>query len=77
MAGGIRAVLSGKKTAERLKAMGVEYYLPIQSEIRQWSDRRKRVDRLVIPMMISCMSLRRNAPAAYLTSYQSIHGIAR
>ena len=30
-----------KKTAERLKAMGVEYYLPIQSEIR-----------LVIPMMI-------------------------
>lgn len=51
-----------KKTAERLKAMGVEYYLPIQSEIRQWSDRRKRVDRLVIPMMISCMSLRRNAP---------------
>ena len=52
MAGGIRAVLSGKKTAERLKAMGVEYYLPIQSEIRQWSDRRKKVDRLVIPMMI-------------------------
>lgn len=52
MAGGIRAVLSGKKTAERLKTMGVEYYLPIQSEIRQWSDRRKKVDRLVIPMMI-------------------------
>ena len=41
-----------KKTAARLKAMGVEYYLPIQSEIRQWSDRRKKVDRLVIPMMI-------------------------
>ena len=41
-----------KKTAELLKAMGVEYYLPIQSEIRQWSDRRKKVDRLVIPMMI-------------------------
>ena len=39
-------------TAERLKAMGVECYLPIQSEIRQWSDRRKKVDRLVIPMMI-------------------------
>lgn len=41
-----------KKTAEQLKTMGVEYYLPIQSEIRQWSDRRKKVDRLVIPMMI-------------------------
>lgn len=41
-----------KKTAERLAAMGIECYLPVQSEIRQWSDRRKRVDCLVIPMMI-------------------------
>lgn len=41
-----------KKTVERLSAMGIECYLPVQSEIRQWSDRRKRVDRLVIPMMI-------------------------
>ena len=41
-----------KKTAQRLAAMGIECYLPVQSEIRQWSDRRKRVDRLVIPMMI-------------------------
>lgn len=32
--------------------MGIECYLPVQSEIRQWSDRRKRVDCLVIPMMI-------------------------
>lgn len=41
-----------KKTAERLAAMGVECYLPVQTEIHQWSDRRKKVDRLVIPMMI-------------------------
>lgn len=41
-----------KKTAERLTAMGVECYLPVQTEIRQWSDRRKKVQRLVIPMMI-------------------------
>ena len=41
-----------KKTAQRLAAMGNECYLPVQSEIRQWSDRRKRVDCLVIPMMI-------------------------
>ena len=32
-----------KKTAQRLAAMGIECYLPVQSEIRQWSDRRKRV----------------------------------
>lgn len=41
-----------KKTAARLAAMGVECYLPVQNEIRQWSDRRKKVERLVIPMMI-------------------------
>lgn len=41
-----------KKTAERLRAMGVECYLPMQSVIRQWSDRRKRVDRLVLPMLL-------------------------
>lgn len=41
-----------KKTGERLTAMGIESYLPVQSEIHQWSDRRKKVDRLVIPMMI-------------------------
>lgn len=41
-----------KKVADRLSAMGIECYLPIQSEIRQWSDRRKKVERLVIPMMI-------------------------
>lgn len=41
-----------KKTAERLRSMGIECYLPVQSEIHQWSDRRKRVDRLVLPMLI-------------------------
>lgn len=41
-----------KRTAGRLKAMGIECYLPVQSEWRQWSDRRKRVDRLVIPLVV-------------------------
>ena len=41
-----------KKTAQRLTSMGIECYLPVQNEIHQWSDRRKKVERLVIPMMI-------------------------
>ncbi len=41
-----------KKVAEQLKDMGIEYYLPIQTEIRQWSDRKKKIERLVIPMII-------------------------
>lgn len=41
-----------KKTRIRLQAMGIECFLPIQEEVHQWSDRRKKVERIVIPMMI-------------------------
>lgn len=41
-----------KKTRDRLAAMGIESFLPIQEEIRQWSDRRKKMERVVIPMML-------------------------
>ena len=51
-----------KKTAQRLAAMGIECYLPVQSEIRQWSDRRKRVDCLVIPMMIFVLGTPQERP---------------
>ena len=41
-----------KKVAERLDKMGIENFVPVQQEVHQWSDRRKKVERLVIPMMI-------------------------
>ena len=41
-----------KKTSERLTKMGIENFLPIQQEVHQWSDRRKIVDRVLLPMMI-------------------------
>ena len=41
-----------KKTSLRLTQMGIENFLPIQQEYHQWSDRRKKVDRVLIPMMI-------------------------
>lgn len=41
-----------KKACERLRSMGIECYLPIQEEMHQWSDRRKKVERIVIPMII-------------------------
>lgn len=41
-----------KKTSERLTKMGIENFLPIQREVHQWSDRRKVVDRVILPMMI-------------------------
>lgn len=41
-----------KKTAERLTAMGIEHYLPVQTVERRWSDRVKRMEKLVLPLMI-------------------------
>ncbi|HLW19453.1 MAG TPA: UpxY family transcription antiterminator [Cyclobacteriaceae bacterium] len=36
---------SEKKVEQRLKEKGLEVYLPIVEEIRQWSDRKKKVQR--------------------------------
>lgn len=41
-----------KKVSEKLTKLGIENYVPVQSEIRQWSDRKKRIDRIVIPMVV-------------------------
>lgn len=41
-----------KKVRDRLTVMGVENFLPVQEEVRQWSDRKKKVERVLIPMMI-------------------------
>ena len=41
-----------KKVRDRLTAMGIENFLPLQTEVRQWSDRKKRVERVLISMMI-------------------------
>lgn len=41
-----------RKTRDHLNDMGIENFLPVQEEIRQWSDRRKKVERVLIPMMI-------------------------
>ena len=41
-----------KKTATRLSKAGYETYLPSQQEVHQWSDRKKTVDRLIMPMVV-------------------------
>lgn len=43
---------SEKKVKEFLDKMGFETYLPVQKQIRQWSDRKKRIDVVVIPMTV-------------------------
>lgn len=41
-----------KRVRERLTAMDIKNFLPVQEEIRQWSDRKKKMERILIPMMI-------------------------
>lgn len=40
------------KCEKKIQALGVETFIPFQTEIHHWSDRDKKVKRLVIPMMI-------------------------
>lgn len=41
-----------KKVRDRLTSKGIECFLPIQTVVRQWSDRKKKVDKVLISMMI-------------------------
>ncbi|MDR0940089.1 MAG: UpxY family transcription antiterminator [Mediterranea sp.] len=41
-----------RKVSQRLGQMGIENFVPVQQEVHQWSDRRKTVERVLIPMMI-------------------------
>ena len=41
-----------KKVAAKLDKLGIENYVAVQQEIHLWSDRRKKIDRVVIPMIV-------------------------
>lgn len=41
-----------KKLAQELSKLGIETYVPIQTKLRQWSDRKKKVDVVIIPMIV-------------------------
>lgn len=41
-----------KRTATRLSKSGFETFIPTQKEVHQWSDRKKKIDRRIIPMVV-------------------------
>lgn len=41
-----------KKVAEYLSKMGIDNFVPVQQQIHQWSDRRKAVETVLLPMMV-------------------------
>lgn len=45
-------IRSEKAVGKKLKELQIEHYVPTQWEIHQWSDRKKKVERVVIPMIV-------------------------
>ncbi|MDE5629396.1 MAG: UpxY family transcription antiterminator [Muribaculaceae bacterium] len=43
---------SEKKVASELANLNIESYAPIQTVVKQWSDRKKKVDCVIIPMVV-------------------------
>lgn len=41
-----------KKSARELSKSGIEIYIPLQVQIHKWSDRRKKVEVPIIPMVV-------------------------
>ena len=41
-----------KKVGAMLTNLGFHNYVPTQTEIRQWSDRKKKIERVIIPMIV-------------------------
>lgn len=41
-----------QKVGAKLDKLGIINYVPTQTEIHQWSDRKKKVERIVIPMVV-------------------------
>lgn len=65
-----------KKASAALTKLGFRNYLPTQTVIRQWSDRKKKIERIVIPMIIfvlvdkqSEINLRKTSHIYKLISY--------
>ncbi len=41
-----------QKVSAKLNKLGITNYVPTQTEIHQWSDRKKKIERIVIPMVV-------------------------
>ena len=64
-----------KKTAERLYSMGFTTYLPLRTTIKQWSDRKKKVEVPLIPgvLFVNCKESKLNG----VYNVQGAHSILR
>jgi transcription antitermination factor NusG len=67
--------LSEKKVAERLQLLGIAHYLPLYTTIKQWSDRKKKLER---PLINSVVFVRCTVPQLQrLYTVPSVAGVLR
>jgi transcriptional antiterminator RfaH len=57
-----------KQVYQRLEESGVEAYLPMQKTIRQWSDRKKVVEKPLLSSYIFVKTKPKNFPVVYRTN---------
>ena len=72
-----------KKVSAKLTQLGYHNYVPTQTEVRQWSDRKKKIERIIIPMVIFVLvdkeeeiNLRKSALVYKFISYPGQKGAA-
>lgn len=41
-----------RKSAQRISSLGYETFVPVQEVVRQWSDRKKKIERVLIPLIV-------------------------
>ena len=41
-----------QKVSTQLNKLGIKNYVPTQTEIHQWSDRKRKIEKIVIPMVV-------------------------
>ena len=53
------------KVTERLSGIGIEVYTPTKVEVRQWSDRKKKVTTPLLPSMVLVQLLEKEVDAVF------------
>ena len=56
---------SEKKVAEKLEQKGIDVCCPVRTEVRQWSDRKKKVEVPLLPSMILVKLLDKDRPKVF------------
>ena len=54
-----------KSTTQKLKEKGFEVYCPTQTQVKQWSDRKKKIEKPVLPSMLLVYIKDKNRPQVF------------